>query len=167
MTYVRQGTGSLVIFCVFVARLLGGCGGPESEGDVCEPDGAAFTCVRVARPILGAYDGTVQDPVAGVGRAQLVLRNRIDHPSGTLNDDEGFSEVSGNWQATFPNPADNTGGFFAGVLQGLLLTGTVISSDPTRCSFDAQAVLIDENRLQGTYTSTNCPGRTGTFDIRK
>ena len=176
MTYVRQGPGSFVIFCVFVVSLLAGCGSPEDEGEVCVFDGA-FRCTSVAPPILGAYTGTVHDTVADVGLAQLVLSNRVDHPSDSPNDDQGLSEVSGNWQATFPDPdpADpavspfNTSGFFAGVLSGLLLTGTVIPSDPKQCSFTAQAILIDANRLQGTYTTVpDCtPAHTGTFDLRK
>ena len=69
MTYVRQGTGSFVIFCVFVASLLAGCESPEDEGEVCEFDGT-LRCTRVAPRILGAYTGTVQDTVAGVGPGQ-------------------------------------------------------------------------------------------------
>ena len=168
MTYVRQGTGSFVIFCVFVASLLAGCESPEDEGEVCEFDGT-LRCTRVAPRILGTYTGSVQDTVAGVGLAQLVLSNRKDHP------DEGLSEVSGNWQATFPDPANNTSGLFAGVLGGLLLIGTVVPSDPGQCSFTAQAILIGANRLlggnrlQGTYTTDpDCaPAHTGTFDLRK
>ena len=180
MTYVRQGTGSFVIFCVFVASLLAGCESPEDEGEVCEFDGT-LRCTRVAPRILGTYNGSVQDtvadggpvangePVTFIGMAQLVLSNREDRP------DEGLSEVRGNWQATFPDPANNTSGLFAGVLSGLLLIGTVVPSDPSQCSFTAQAILfganrlLGSNRLLGTYTTdSDCaPAHTGTFDLRK
>jgi hypothetical protein len=101
--------------------------------------------------------------------AQLVLRNRNDHP------DEGLSEVSGNWHATFPDPANNTSGPFAGVLSGLLLIGTVVPDDPGQCALTAQAILLGANRLrggdrlQGTYTTDpDCaPAHTGTFDLRR
>ena len=55
MSYVRQGTGSFVIFCVFVASLLAGCESPEDEGEVCEFDGT----LRCTLWLLGFWARTL------------------------------------------------------------------------------------------------------------
>ena len=70
MTHLWQANGILVIILVLFVGALAGCD-PESEGELCDDDTGA--CVRVARPILGNYDGIVQDTIAGVGRARVTI----------------------------------------------------------------------------------------------
>lgn len=141
---------------------LAGCD-PEQEGEVC---GGGTVCIRAARPILGDYEGTIQDEIAGRGRAQVSITNRVDHPADI--EDEGFSDISGNWRATFANPTEDTGGFFEGTLVNLTVSVILRATEPGRCSYAVTAILVEDTRLEGTYTSFNCtPPRTGTFNIER
>jgi hypothetical protein len=89
---------------------------------------------------LGDEERLIRDSVAGDGTLRFTIS-------------QSGSDISGTWQATFADPADNNGGTFSGTFDGQSVTLTTTPSNPTSCPFNATATLQGDDRFTGTYAA--------------
>ena len=104
--------------------------------------------------LTGTWTGTIQDSVTGVGTALFTFSQ-----TGT--------SVSGTWQFTFPNAANNIAGTLSGTATDPSIALTLQSQ---ACSITVGANFDedDDNHFTGTYTARNClPLHDGTLDVHR
>ena len=92
--------------------------------------------------IAGTYRGTVQDSVAGTGTIVTTIAQ---------NDES----LTGTFQTTFSNPANNNSGSVSGRINGSSVSLVVTPSNPTSCPFNVTA-NVNGATIQGTYAAFNC-----------
>ena len=103
----------------------------------------------------GTWTGTVQDNLAGTGTALFTFS-------------QGDSRLTGNWQFTFPDPRNNSGGTLSGTVSDDSISLSLVSAQPQACSFTVAAERDDDDRFTGTYTAFTCAlQENGGLDVHR
>lgn len=128
-----------------------------------EPD-AKRTPIPPPIEIAGSWDGTIQDPVQGIGAINLTFTERSTKTRGILR---------GTWTANFNNPpngAINDVGTLTGSVVGSTVAMTLI---PRRgdalgnCRNIFNAVNATEDMISGTFHFSVCgENHTGPFSVQ-
>jgi len=97
--------------------------------------------------VAGNWAGTVSSATAGsqVGVGTF---------HATFVQDEG--SLSGSWNVSYSDPANNNSGELTGIITGASVTLTLSSGVATACPFSAPATLSGETVMSGTYSTFNC-----------
>jgi hypothetical protein len=97
--------------------------------------------------VAGNWTGTVSSATAGsqVGVGTF---------HATFVQDE--ASLSGSWNVSYSDPANNNSGELTGIITGTSVTLTLSSGVATACPFSATATLSGETAMSGTYSTFNC-----------
>lgn len=109
-----------------------------------------------ATTVAGTWTGALSDNTIGPGSLRF-----------TLN--QSGSTVTGTWQSTWVNPANNNSGSLTGSSSGTGFSATMTPSVPTSCPFTATATLNSaKTQMTGTYAAFNCSVvSSGSFTVTK
>lgn len=116
---------------------------------------ALVGCGGNERNLTGTWTGTIQDSIAGTG-VFLFTFTQTD------------MTVTGTWQSTFVDPANNNGGPLSGTVGDPSIALILSTSRPPACSFTVAANRDNENHFMGTYTAFNCSSaQGGSLDVNR
>ena len=109
--------------------------------------------------VAGNWTGTVASATAGNQAGVCTFH-------ATFVQDE--SSLSGSWNVSYPDPANNNSGELTGIITGASVTLTLSSGIPTACPFSATASLNGATAMNGTYSTFNCTvADGGQFNITR
>jgi len=137
----RRGYGvMLFLLGVVLSIAIAGCDSGGDDDDV---------------SLAGTWSGTIQDSISGAGTGRVTIA-------------QSGSTLSGTWEATFADPANNNGGTLSGTFDGQSIDLTLSPSDPASCPFRVTATLQGDNRFTGTYAAFDCTVVvTGNLDVTR
>jgi len=92
--------------------------------------------------VAGSYQGTAQDSAAGTGTLTVTIA-------------QNEATITGTWQLTFSNAANNNSGSITGSISHNSLNVTLQTSVPGACSYQLTATVTG-SQITGNYTSVNC-----------
>ena len=107
------------------------------------------------RNLAGTWTGTVQDNIAGVGTILFTFS-------------QSDAKVTGTWQSTFAESANNNGGTLSGTVGDPAIALVLTSTRSQACSFTVAANRDDENHFTGTYAAFDCARiESGSLDVTR
>lgn len=107
------------------------------------------------RNLTGTWTGTIQNNIAGVGTILFTFS-------------QSGSKVTGTWQSTFAESANNNGGTLSGTVGDPSIALVLTTTRTQACSYTVAANRDDEDHFTGTYVAFDCTRtESGSLDIAR